>query len=70
MHETAITLGQLSSIREEIEIFGRVDEGPLVATIGKHPRLGSCIVLEPADVELVLLSEFPFQVCSRSDLPH
>jgi hypothetical protein len=60
MHQHAITIEQLANISEQLEVFGRVEEGPVRTMIGKHPSLGSCVVLQGRMPELVLLSEAPF----------
>jgi hypothetical protein len=60
MHQHAITAEQFADINEKMEVFGRVEEGPVLTTIGKHPSLGSCIVLHEPARDLVLLSEIPF----------
>lgn len=61
MHQHAITVEQFADINEKMEVFGRVEDGPVLTTIGKHPSLGSCIVLQDRTRDLVLLSETPFE---------
>ena len=60
MHHHVITMEQFEDINQKMEVFGRVDQGPVLTTIGKHPSLGSCIVLCDSTDDLVLLSEIPF----------
>lgn len=58
MHETAINGEQALAIGEAIEVFGRVENARGAATVGKHPALGSCIMMQLPDRTGVLLSEF------------
>ena len=60
MHQHAVTAEEFADIREKMEVFGRVDEGPVLTTIGRHPALGSCVLLKGLASDLVLLSEVPF----------
>lgn len=64
MHQHAITVEQLADIHAKMEVFGRVDEGPVRTTIGKHPSLGSCIVLQDVARDLLLLSEIPYNLAA------
>jgi hypothetical protein len=56
---------QFADIHEKLEVFGRVDEGPVLTTIGRHPSLGSCVLLKGLASDLVLLSEVPFEVVAH-----
>ncbi len=58
MHETAINSEQALAIGEAIEVFGRVENARGAATVGRHPALGSCIMMQLPDRTGVLLSEF------------
>jgi hypothetical protein len=61
MHQQAITREQLIDIHAKMEVFGRVEKGAVLTTVGKHPTLGSCIVRQDPTRDLVVLSEFPFK---------
>jgi hypothetical protein len=60
MHQQTITLEELAGLQQGMQVFGSVDEGPVLTTIGKHPRLGSCIVLHASTTEPLLISERPW----------
>ena len=60
MHQHVITHEQFLAIEECLEIFGRVNEGQILTTIGKHPDLGACVLLSDVTSRPILLSEAPF----------
>ena len=60
MHQHVITHEQFLAIEERLEIFGRVNEGQILTTIGKHPNLGACVLLSDVTSHPILLSEAPF----------
>ena len=45
MYQHAITIEQFTDIHGKLVVFGRVDEGWILTTIGKHPALGSCVLM-------------------------
>jgi hypothetical protein len=61
MHQHAVTAEEFADIHDKMEVFGRVDEGPVLTTIGRHPSLGSCVLLKDFASDLILLSEIPFE---------
>ena len=60
MHQHVITVEQFADIHANMEVYGGVDKGPVVTAVGRHPALGSCIVMHDGTSEVVLLSEIPF----------
>ena len=75
MHQHVITHEQFMAIEECLVVFGRVNEGWMLTTIGKHPKLGACVLLSDVTSDPILLSEAPYHptVASRRDaipLPH
>ena len=65
MHETVINSDQALAIGEAIEVFGRVENARGAATVGRHPALGSCIMMQLPDRTGVLLSEFALASASE-----
>lgn len=66
MHQHAITNEQFVAIDNELEVFGRVNEGRVLTTIGKHPVFGACILLKNLESEPILLSQSPFEAVRKS----
>ena len=66
MHQHAVTNEQFVAIDDELEVFGRVNEGRVLTTIGKHPVLGACILLKNLESEPILLSQSPFEAVRKS----
>jgi hypothetical protein len=61
MHQHAITIEQFAAINERLEVFGRVEKGVSLTTIGKHPVLGVCVLMAGFGAEAILLSQVPYE---------
>jgi hypothetical protein len=60
MHQVTITFDQLAGLNDRLEVFGISNTGASEVTVGKHPDLGSIVVIHNAENELLLWSERPF----------
>jgi hypothetical protein len=59
MHQAAISLETFAAIFEHLHVVGRDDRDGAMTTTGRHPALGSVVVLQDINPELILLSERP-----------
>jgi hypothetical protein len=59
MHQQIITIEQFAAINQALEIFGRAEKEGRLTLIGRHAKLGVCVLTTGAGYGSALLSQIP-----------
>jgi hypothetical protein len=70
MHQQIITFEQFAAITQALEVFGRAEKAGCLTLIGRHSRLGVCVLTTGAGPGAALLSQIPPQQGRSSTEPH